>query len=108
MIRAARFAPAVLLVFASGCAGTAITAPGAASASQNASSDPVVTTAVGKAARVAEVLMTAARAEQAHDGPALARAVLRLEFDAEDVTIVRATRFEGTGPESFAAALACD
>lgn len=35
-------------------------------------------------------------------------AVLRLEFDAEDETIVRATRFEGTGPESFAAALACD
>lgn len=36
------------------------------------------------------------------------RAVLRLDFDAHDENIAQVTRFEGTGPESFAAAMACD
>lgn len=36
------------------------------------------------------------------------RAVLRLDFDAQDKNIAQVTRFEGTGPESFAAAMACD
>ncbi len=35
-------------------------------------------------------------------------AVLRLDFDERQENIVRATRFEGTGPDSFAAAMACD
>ena len=35
-------------------------------------------------------------------------AVLRLNFDREGRSIGAATRFEGTGPASFAAAMACD